>query len=74
MKILMKFASLCSLALFSLLAQAHPHHSEHAASSHIHFSVGSFALIAFVLVGYFVFSRYSRTKKDKIRRNDKDFK
>ncbi|MCP8898238.1 hypothetical protein [Gilvimarinus xylanilyticus] len=65
MKMLMKFTSLCTLALFSLFAQAHPHHSEHAASSHIHFSVGSFALVAFVLLAFWFGSRYFRSRERK---------
>ncbi|WP_020209309.1 hypothetical protein [Gilvimarinus chinensis] len=62
------------LAGFSLLAQAHPHHAEHA-SDHIHFSVASFSLVAFMLVGYWVFSRYLRGRdheqSEKVRKEDK---
>ncbi|UTF60385.1 hypothetical protein [Gilvimarinus sp. DA14] len=61
------------VTVFSLMANAHPHHDEHTAD-HIHFSVGSFALVAFMLVGYWVVSRYLRGRNDerssKVRDNN----
>lgn len=59
--------------VFSLFAQAHPHHGESGAD-HIHFSVGSFALVAFMLMGYWLLSRYLRDRNDqqseKVRKED----
>lgn len=52
------------------LAQAHPHHSGEVAD-HIHFSIASFALVAFVLVGYLVLSRYLRGGSEKRNRKDR---
>lgn len=55
----------------SALANAHPHHDGHV-SDHLHFSVGSFALVAFVLLAYWLVSRHLRGRSNGSRRKSDD--
>lgn len=64
MKNLLKAALALITPVLAAVAQAHPHHSTEVAD-HIHFSIASIALVAFLLVGYWLVSSYLRNKSER---------
>ncbi|MBU2887361.1 hypothetical protein KO507_16465 [Gilvimarinus agarilyticus] len=70
MNTVIKIAAGLMTLLVTCVAQAHPHHSSDV-SDHIHFSIASFALVAFLLVGYWVVSRYLRGMGERRDREDR---
>lgn len=55
----------------SVVAYAHPHGSTET-SNHLHFSAGSFALVALVLLGGWMLSRYIKSARPSRKRSRED--